>query len=81
MICTISVRQAGGGTRYLALDEEDYAAWRSNHALLDSITPLACLDVDADGSWWTWPHGCANSAEGKAAIRAHRAWVAEEGDQ
>lgn len=69
----ISVRQAGGGTRYLALDAVDARAVRRDPAMLDSTAALACLDVGADGSAaWQWPFGCANTPEGKAAIREHR---------
>lgn len=69
----VSVRQAGGGTRHLALDAADARTVRRDRAMLDSITALACLDVGADGSAaWAWPFGCENSPEGKAAIREHR---------
>lgn len=70
----VAIPQAGGGTRYVAMDYDDYRVVQSRPAMIDHITALACLDVAADGSvWWMQPFGGQDTPEGREAIRAYRA--------
>ena len=68
----LSIRQAEGGTRYIAVDCSAADSVRRDRAMLDHIQVLACLDVDSLGRrTWERPVGCADTPAGRTAIVTH----------
>lgn len=66
----ISIRQTDG-IRYLAISDEDARTVRRDRAMIDAISPLACLDVDGGGAEM-WARVGDDTTEGRQAIRKYR---------
>ena len=67
MARVITIGQAGGGTRYLAVTYHN-----ERPEMIDHLPSLACLDVGADRArTWETPIGCRDTEAGRVAIQAH----------
>ena len=64
----LTIPQADGGVRYLAVSREDAAAVRRDRAMVDTVTVLACLDVARDGRA-EWGATGVDTVDGRYAIR------------
>ncbi|MCI0636587.1 MAG: hypothetical protein L0206_22105 [Actinobacteria bacterium] len=72
MIHVYSIPQVDGATLLVALDASDYATVQRDHAMVDYVDPLACLEVERDGAqqWVRLLRG-RDTHRGRAAIRAY----------
>lgn len=68
----VTIPQADGGRRILAISRAEHERLMRDRALLDCLDVIGCIDVDRDGSrTWarTGPHYAAIPSDVREALR------------